>query len=298
MVTRTNMTHTNLKARSGSSRATVREFDDDHLMQQVKKADVFHSETPSDFERFQMVGITAVPLKQEEEKDSKQQQKGGDKESGDWNHNQPKGKAAEALMLYLNGSRSHPVAIVDDRRVRPYAMKPGESAMYAASGTGQMLFHNDEGSYLVAVNNPQEQSENSDEKERYASLRHVEKKKQSREIKKDQKVEKHKHEGETVHTEVRSSKGKVEIFDGETVVGVYNVEEKSWTFSNFDKATIEADEEINFTSKVINVTAEDELNLTSKVINATATEGVFDQKGKPIKFNGGGPSVPPFEVPG
>ena len=61
-------------------------------------------------------------------------------------------------MVYVGGSRSHPVGLVDDRRVRPYAMKEGESAMYAASGTGQMLFHNDKGSYLVVTDEPQEQA--------------------------------------------------------------------------------------------------------------------------------------------
>src|SRR3954471_10370686 len=100
-VTRTNLTHTHLKARSGSSRATVREVDDKHLMQQVKEADVFHSETPSDFERWQMVGITAVPLKQEQKKQGQQKSQsdgGKDQSQGDWNHDQPKGKSAEAVM--------------------------------------------------------------------------------------------------------------------------------------------------------------------------------------------------------
>lgn len=232
MVTRTNLAHTHLKSRSGSSRASVREFDDKHLMQQVKQADVFHSETPSDFERWQMVGITAVPLKQEQKNQTQQKQQTQEQASqqGDWNHDQPKGKSAEALMLYLNGDRNHPVAMVDDRRVRPYAMKEGESAMYAASGTGQMLFHNDKGSYLVAVNNPPEQSENSQDTERFASLRHVDKKKQSREIKKGDEVKEHKHEGETVNLEVRATKTRIEFRAGDTVVGYYDKAGKSWVF--------------------------------------------------------------------
>ena len=222
MVNRSNLSNTNLISRSGSARATVREIDDDHLMQEVKQADVTHSETPSNFERWQMVGMTSVPLKQEEDKQQQQNQNSGgqsssDNSQGDWNHNQPKGKAAEALMLYVGGARSHPVAIVDDRRVRPYAMKAGEGAFYAASGTGQMLFHNDAGSYLVTVNNPSEEKD-AKEKERFASMRHVEKKKQSREIKKGQKVEKHKHEGESVNTEVRCTKTRIEFRFGDEVV--------------------------------------------------------------------------------
>lgn len=238
MVNRTNLSHTNIKARSGSARATVREFDDKHLMQQVKKADVTHSETPSDFERWQMVGLTSVPLKQEEDQQQQkgsqqgtQGQQGGGESGGDWNHNQPKGKAAEAVMLYVGGARAHPVGIVDDRRVRPYAMKEGETSLYAASGTGQMLFHNDKGSYLIAVNNPPEQSKDSNDVERFASLRHVEKKKQSREIKKGDEVKEHKHEGETVNLEMRCTKTRIEFRAGDDVVGYYDKAGKKWVFT-------------------------------------------------------------------
>src|SRR6266699_3518248 len=220
------------QASLGASRASVREFDDKHLMQQIKQADVMHSETHSDFERVQMVGLTSVPLKQEDEQQQgqgQQQSTGG--EQGDWNHNQPKGKAAEAVMIYLNGDRSYPIAIVDDRRVRPYAMKEGETALYSASGTGQMLFHNDKGSYLVAVNNPPEQSKDSKDVERFASLRHVDKKKQSREIKKGQEVQEHKHEGETVNLEVRTTKTRIEFRAGDDVVGYYDEAGKKWVFT-------------------------------------------------------------------
>jgi len=134
------------------------------------------------------------------------------------------------LMLYLNGSRSHPVGIVDDRRVRPYAMKPGETALYAASGTGQMLFHNNAGSYLVAVNNPPEQSSDNKDTERFASLRHVTKKKQSREIKKDEEVKEHPHEGETVNLEVRATSSRIEFRSGNDVVGYYDKSSKTWNF--------------------------------------------------------------------
>jgi phage gp45-like len=221
---RTTVDQTHRKAMtSGGSRATAREFDDKHLIQQIKKADVFHSETPSDFERFQMVGLTSVPLKQEEESKSSNQKTDAKKEGGDWNHNQPQGKAAEVLMQYPNGHRSHPVgAIVDDRRVRPYAMNEGETALYAASGTGQMLFHNNAGSYLVAVNNPPEQSKDNKETERFASLRHVVKSKQKREIKEGEEVKEHKHEGETVNMEVRATKTRIEFRAGDQVVGYYD----------------------------------------------------------------------------
>ncbi len=215
-----------------TSRASVREFDDMHLMQQVKQADVHHSETPSDFEHWQPGPITGVHLKQADDQQGQQQQNSGSSNgsAGDWNHNQPKGKSAEALMLYLGGARSHPVALVDDRRVRPYAMKAGESAMYALSGTGQMLFHNDDGSFLVAVNNQPEQSTDNKDKERFASLRHVVKSKQSREIKKGQQVQSHKHEGETVNLEVRTTSSRIEFRAGDTVVGYYDKSAGTWCF--------------------------------------------------------------------
>ena len=85
----------------------------------------------------------------------------------------------------------------------------------------------------------------------------------------------HKHEGETVNTEIRATKKKIEILDGETVVAVYSKENKSWTFKT-DTITVEAKNK-----------------LTLKCSN-----GETDIWGKPIKFNGGGPSVQPFTIPG
>lgn len=291
MVARTTMSHTHLKARSGSARASVRELDDKHLMQQVKKADVFHSETPSDFERWQMVGITAVPLKQEE-KDDQKQSKNEDASGADWNHDQPQGKSAEALMLYLNGDRNHPIGIVDDRRVRPYNMKEGESALYAASGTGQMVLHTDDGTYIVALDNPPEQSkEDAKDKERIVSLRHVKKDKQSREIKEGEEPEDHVHEGkpDQVNTEIRASGKKIEILDGENIIAVYKKEDKSWTFSNFDKLTLEPNETFEVITKNVNIQATE----TMKV----QCQAEFDLDGHPLKVNGGGPTIPPFTVP-
>src|SRR6185369_9964990 len=131
------------------------------------------------------------------------------------------------------------VALVDDRRVRPYNTPEGSSSFYAASGTGQMLYHNDDGTYLVSVNNPK-YGKNQEEKERVVSMRHVDKQPQSRDLSAgEQQQEEYKHEGETVNTEVRTSKKKIEILDGETVIAVYDKDDKSWTFSNFKKLTIQ-----------------------------------------------------------
>jgi phage gp45-like len=240
---RTTPAMTNRMARNaGGSRGTVREFDDNHLVQQIKYADVFHSETTSDFERFQPVGLTSVPLKQEQKKQAQQNQQGEQQPQSSGgqpnisayggNANQPTGKAAEVMMNYMNGSRSHPVGgLTDDERVRPYAMKEGESAMYAVSGTGQMLFHNDSGSYLVATNNPPEQSQDNQNKERFASLRHVSKQKQPRQIQKGQTPADPHHEGETVNTEVRCTSGRIEFRVGSNVVGYYDGQSSKWSFT-------------------------------------------------------------------
>ena len=49
-------------------------------------------------------------------------------------------------------------------------------------------------------------------------MRHVDKKKQSREIKKGEEVQEHKHEGETVNLEVRATKTRIEFRAGNDVV--------------------------------------------------------------------------------
>jgi hypothetical protein len=263
--------------RMSMSRATVREFDDEHLLQQVKYADVYHSETPSDFERWQMVGLTSTPLKQDQEKSDQQQSKQGQDTQGnpgdnpgDWNHNQPKGKAAEAVMLYLGGSRSHPIAMVDDRRVRPYNVPEGATALYAASGTGQLFYHNDDGSHVIATNNPKYDnsgggdggssggngsavatvrdlsisaratgtSGGQQQKERYASLRHVNKQPQDRKIQSGGNgssggsgQQQYSHEGESVNTEVRCTSSRIEFRVGGNVVGYYDQQGSKWSLT-------------------------------------------------------------------
>lgn len=233
MVVRTTMSHTNIKARSTSSRASVRAVDDKHLMQEIEKADVMHSETPSNFERWQMVGLTAVPLKQEEKKQSAT--KKGDPKEGDWNHDQPQGKSAEAVMLYLNGDRNHPVAFIDDRRTRPYGDEEGTTHLYAASGTGQACYLNNNGSYLITVNNPPEQSKDNKSTERVAFIGHVTKSKQSREIKEGQEVKKHKHEGELINAGVRITSSRIEFVADDEVVGYYDKSAKTWMLKGITK---------------------------------------------------------------
>jgi phage gp45-like len=240
----------------GMARATIREVDDNHLMQEVKYADVYHSETPTDFERWQMVGMTAVPFKQQQDPNQKPAAAAPDTETGDWNHDQPTGDAAEAVMLYLNGSRSHPVAIVDDRRVRPYDMSEGEGAHYAPDGSEQMVLFKANGTYVTSLDGTSV-ADKQTKQTRFASLRHVNKKMQTHKIDKQQasqsssssssgaaardassssgqqqqQQQKYKHEGDSVNTEVRVTAGHIEFRAGDTVVGLYDKGSNTWTIN-------------------------------------------------------------------
>ena len=260
MTIRTTLTSATRQARSGTARATIRSVSDDHLMQQVNHADVTHSETPSDFERWQMVGMTSVPIDQQEEEGGQQKQstqKSNPSEDGDWNHDQPKGPAAEAVMMYLGGSRSHPVAMIDDRRVRPYGMSPGEGANYAPDGSEQMVLFKENGTYIVSLDGPSVKDK-KEKKTRFVSLRHVNKKMQTHKIEKKQdggsgsgggaspqatqqaaaggavggqQQEKYKHEGDSVNTEVRTTTDTIEFYaPGDKKVGLYDKKAKRWLF--------------------------------------------------------------------
>jgi phage gp45-like len=263
MAIRTTLSHVSRQAQMSMSRATIREFSDDHLMQEVKHADVMYSETPSDFERFQQVGMTSFPLKQEEDEKKKSGEKKPEASSADknmagqtdFNDDQPKGPAAEAVMLYLNGQRSHPIALVDDRRVRPYEMSEGEGAHYAPDGSEQMVLFKETGTYIVSLDNTSVKDKKN-KKTRFVSLRHVEKKMQTHKIEENQKSEsgdsggsspvattragetsssggqqkkeKYKHEGDSVNTEVRCTKNRIEFRTGDKVVGYYDVQNEEW----------------------------------------------------------------------
>jgi phage gp45-like len=238
---RTNLTNVDRRARSGASRGTVEEFDDNHLMQQIKKTNVTHGEYHTDIERMQMVGLTAVPLKQfEDQNKTKQSTQSQNQAAGsdEWEHNQPKGDAAESFINYLNGHREHAVAMVDDRRVRPFKMKAGEGAFYAPDGSEQMVFMKDTGAYFMSLDG-KTADPNSQEKTRMVSMRHVKKDMQFEDRKKlksqkqeqgqqNQQQEEYKHEGKEVNLEVRITADKIEFFDGTTNVGSYTKSTKTW----------------------------------------------------------------------
>jgi len=290
-------------------RMTLNKGNDNPMMQELN-FDGMNSDGRKAVERIQSFGMSSVPLPRQAEKILGALGKGGigsivgkiasaaGAATGGGAggvaglFEKMKGPAAEGIALFLGGQRNHPVVIgVDDRRFRPMGMKPGESAQY--DDQGQMTLLRRTGLFLVSLDDPGNDPQaagfdanNGVKKERMVSLRHVEKKKEERgtigqdgsssesrlsaqalaEVHK--KREDHKHEGETVNTEVRATKNKIEIFDGSTVVAVYDKSAKTWTFTAKQKITIRCE------------------------------DGPTEIFGKPIKFNGGGPEVDPFQVKG
>src|SRR6187401_3128347 len=128
MSMRTTLKDTGRRTQTNSSRATLRKLDSKPYWSEVD-IDVMTSETHTGVEFVENYGSTMVPAKQdEEEEDQKQPQQkqasnggGGGPDAGTQGEQgeQPKGDAAEPIVMYLNGSRSHPVVVaMGDRRHR------------------------------------------------------------------------------------------------------------------------------------------------------------------------------------
>jgi len=232
-------------------RATLREVDDNHLCQECKHADTGFSRTHSDFEMWHPLGMTSVPMKQKEQQQAQQAQ-----QAEGWNKQQPKGAAAEAMVLYVGGSAAHPVGLANDRRVRPYDMKPGEAAMYSADGSGQTVYHrvrNDgnDGVFMISCDGPSqgEDGKGSGQKQsRCVSIRHANKPLQDRKPKKQQggatpqggqqqQQESYKHEGQSINTEVRLDSKKINFNDGGGNVGFFDSGKKDWLHHDGQGAT-------------------------------------------------------------
>src|SRR5262252_4466141 len=233
---------------SSNGRATLREVDDNHLCQECKSGDTGFSRTHTDFEMWHPTGMTSVPMKQkqDQQQQGQQGQQGGGGQGGQgggqdgtWNKKQPQGEAAEAMVLYINGSAAHPVGMSNDRRVRPYDMDPGESALYSVDGSGQTVYHRTRGDQkdgvYVLTCDDQGGGQRADgsaqqQQKRFVSIRHANKPKQSRKPQKrgagtqltpttpiladGQQQQRYKHEGDSVNTEVQLTSGKINFNDG------------------------------------------------------------------------------------
>ena len=144
-----------------ASRATLREMDleyKDDYWPRIKQMDVMASESPTGVEWVQSYGSVSIPAKQDKEdnpQQQKQQQSGGNGAGGSGNQQgeqgeQPKGDAAEPIVMYLNGSRSHPMVIgVGDRRHQLMMKGEGDVASYRLKDDKQQFLMVKEGNYLT-----------------------------------------------------------------------------------------------------------------------------------------------------
>jgi phage gp45-like len=245
-------------------RFTLNKGNDDPMMQELH-LDGMNSDGRNKVERMQSFGFTSTPLPRDEEekKDGQQQQSGGQSNGTE----SPKGPAAEGICLFLGGQRNHPVCIgIDDRRHRPMGLKAGENAQY--DDQGQMTLLRRTGLYLLSMDDDGEGSApgavmlrdaegrltgKSQKQERMVSLRHVTKKKQQRgQVGKGdgnsgsqaavqaladgagaqtQSKSDYKHEGDSVNTEVRCTKSRIEFRCGDKVVGYYDAQSDKWYFT-------------------------------------------------------------------
>jgi phage gp45-like len=160
----------------GGSRTLIDTIDDDKMMQEMKGTMMF-GEARESIESPQNYGFSSVVLPAKKGKDGQIEE------------------CAEGFMSYMGGNRSFPIcAIMDDRRHRPYNMKPGENAQY--DDLGQMTLLRRAALYVLTNDNPDESQQQSSgggsagtladsggsgqNVERFVSIRHVEKKKQER----------------------------------------------------------------------------------------------------------------------
>jgi uncharacterized FlaG/YvyC family protein len=134
---------------------------------------------------------------------------------------------------------------MDDRRFRPMGLKGGENAQYDDIGQMTLMRRG----FLAMLSHDGEDGEGK-KADRYVSVRHVEKKKQKRPTQKDfkeretwtveqlaaqedqdrQERENHKHEGESINTEMRTTKKRIEFRSGDNVVGYYDKDASRWVF--------------------------------------------------------------------
>jgi phage gp45-like len=161
---------------SGGARTLIDTIDDGKMMQEMKGTMMF-GEARDRVESPQNYGFSSVVRPATKGKDGQIQ------------------SCAEGFMSFMGGNRSFPVcSIMDDRRYRPYGMKPGENAQY--DDLGQMTILRRTGLYLLSLDGPDDSQQESSggaapgqhdgssgggqTVQRFVSIRHVEKQKQQR----------------------------------------------------------------------------------------------------------------------
>jgi phage gp45-like len=164
MVMRSHSADSANRAQTHASRATLRELDSSQFWSESKELDVMDSETHTGVEFAENYGGTCVPAKQDQDDQQQGQQSqqngggnGGPGGAGAGSQGeegqQPQGDAAEAIVLYLNGSRSHPVIIsMGDRRHRLVGLEEGDVANHRLASDRQQFLMSSDGTYLSTRN--------------------------------------------------------------------------------------------------------------------------------------------------
>jgi hypothetical protein len=244
-------------------RLTLNKGNDNPMMQELN-FDGMNGDKRSIVERIQAFGMSTVPLPRDD---------GGGGGGGAGGAEGAKGPAAEGIAAFVGGQRNHPVIIgIDDRRHRPMGMKPGESFQYDDQGQGTLIRRaatyilslDDDGSGQAPGGKMLRDKDGkatgqSQQQERFVSVRHVVKKKQDRSnngtpqqnlqtwadagydinaMSKEERAsaasspnrENYKHEGDEVNTEMRTTAKRIEFRSGDTVVGYYDKAAKKWAF--------------------------------------------------------------------
>jgi phage gp45-like len=153
---RTTLGDTARRAQTNASRATLRKLNSGPLWSEAKQVDVMKSETHSDVEYIENYGATSYPADQDDDeqqqKPQQQQQQSQDVGAGNTEPEfgeQPQGDSAEAIVLYLNGSRSHPVIIgIGDRRHRLVELEQGDVAQHRLKDDRQQVLLHSKGTYI------------------------------------------------------------------------------------------------------------------------------------------------------
>ena len=163
MVNRTSVRDASRRAQTHASRATLRELNSKPYWAEAKQLDIMANETATDVEYAEGYGATGVPAKQDPEDDDQQGGEssqasvgggpGGEGGTQGAQGKQPKGDAAEAIVIYLNGSRSHPVIIsIGDRRHRLVELEEGDYALHRLKDDRQQVLLHKEGTFLSTRN--------------------------------------------------------------------------------------------------------------------------------------------------
>lgn len=237
-------------------RFTLNKGNDNPMMQELH-FDGMNSDGRDKVERMQNYGFSSTPLPRDVQQGIQQVAGAVGGQVGDA-IGKILGPAAEGICMFMGGQRNHPVCIgVDDRRHRPMGLQPGENAQYDDIGQMTLLRR----AFTAVLSLDSKDATTGKMVERFASLRHVNKEKQKRPKSsgkgqgnggssggadpggagpgllaadggtqggQTQDQSKYQHEGESVNTEVRCTKDRIEFRAGDTVVGYYEASSQTW----------------------------------------------------------------------